>query len=103
VMSHAFKYREVGRSRRGFPMDTKQSQSSHKWYEGSMWEGALFIRKKKKKNITGKVIIMSLELVGTDGNEVSGGKRFGEVRHKKGHHGDVERKDGLNTVSHEEG
>jgi hypothetical protein len=52
---------------------------------------------------SGKVIVVSLELAGTDGNKVSGGKRFGKVRHEEGHHGDVERKDGLNAVSHEEG
>ena len=52
---------------------------------------------------SGKVVAALLELVGTDGEEVSSGKRFGEVRHKEGHHGDVERKDGLDAVSYKEG
>jgi hypothetical protein len=50
VMSHAISKEIVGKFRRGFPMGTKlKSQSSCKWYKGSMCRRGIVYEKKKRK------------------------------------------------------
>jgi len=51
----------------------------------------------------GKIVLAHLKLTRMRGNEVGGGHGLGEFRDEEGGEGDVEREEGLDTMSHVEG